>query len=64
MYYVLLIIGLIGFLIMFGSVGASDLELISIERLVIQSSIGMLLVTVSLIGLKIGGYEHGNKRGK
>lgn len=64
MYYILLVCGLAGFIIVFGTVGASDLELIDLNRLIIQGGIGAVLITISIIGLEIGGYEHGNKRGR
>lgn len=61
-YYILILIGLAGFIIVFGTVGASDLELINLTRLAIQGGIGVVLITICLIGLTIGGYNNDDTR--
>lgn len=61
-YYILIFIGLTGFIIVFGTVGASDLELIDLKRLMIRGGIGVLLITICFVGLTIGGYNYDDTR--
>lgn len=61
-YYILIFIGLAGFIIIFGTVGSSDLELINLTRLAIQGGIGVVLITICFIGLTIGGYNYDDTR--
>lgn len=56
-YYLLVICIFGGMFIMFGTVGASDLDQISTERFIVQSLIGLFLLLVGGVGLKKGGYD-------
>lgn len=48
----------IGFILIACTAGSSDLEVISIESLVIRTSIGVLLMTFGFIGLKLSAVEY------
>lgn len=48
----------IGFILIVGTAGSSDLDLISIESLVIRMSIGVLLMAFGFIGLKLSAVEY------
>lgn len=48
----------IGFLLMIGTAGSSDLGLISFERLVIRMCLGIIMITGGYIGLKLSNWEY------
>ncbi len=56
-YYFLMICIFGGFLIVIGSAGASDLEMIGLTDLIIRGSIGAVLIIIGVVGLKKGGYD-------
>ena len=44
---------LLGFVVMLGTAGASDLDTLSFEKIVIQSALGLVLMVVGFIGLRL-----------
>lgn len=56
-YYFLVICLFVGFLIVIGSAGASDLETIGLTDLIIRGSIGVVLMIIGAVGLVKGGYD-------
>ena len=51
---------LAGFILMIGTVGASDLNIIDFEKIFVQASIAMLLILAGFFGLKLSGWEYIN----
>lgn len=49
---------LAGFILMIGTVGASDLNIIDFEKIFVQASIALLLILVGFFGLKLSGFEY------
>ena len=48
----------IGFVLMVGTAGSSDLNLIDWDTILKQSLIALILMTVGFIGLKLSGWEY------
>lgn len=48
---------LIGVILMIGTAGSSDLELIGFEELVVQSGKGLIIMLVGISGLWLSGFE-------
>lgn len=46
-----------GVILAIGTVGASDLELIDLNTLIIRGAISILIVLIGYLVLKIGGYS-------
>ena len=59
-----IMIGLVGFLLAAGTVGAADLERISFNRLVVQSLIAGALVGIAFFGLNLEEKREANRRHK
>lgn len=57
-----IMIGLVGFLLAAGTVGAADLERISFNRLVVQSLIAGALVGIAFMGLNLEEKREENRR--
>ena len=55
-------IGLVGFILAAGTVGASDLQTISFTRLVVQSLIAGALVGIACFGLNLEEKREENRR--
>lgn len=49
---------LAGFMTIFGVAGASDLNLIDTNTLIVKSCIGVVLLLVGYIGLKLSGWKY------
>ena len=49
---------LAGFILMIGTAGASDLNMVDFEKIFLQASIAMLLILVGFFGLKVSGFEY------
>jgi hypothetical protein len=43
----------LGFFILFGTVGASDTETITLNRALIQSVIGLVILGIGVVGVKV-----------
>ena len=61
--YIFGLIGLIGFIDIIGTAGASDIGSIDMRTLTIRGGIGVLLIVISLIGIKIGERKYVKNRG-
>lgn len=59
-----IILGLVGFILVVGTVGASDLQTISFNRLVIQSLVAGALVGIACFGLNLEEKRDANRRHK
>ena len=57
-----IMIGLVGFILAAGTVGASDLQTISFTRLVVQSLIAGALVGIACFGLNLEEKREENRR--
>lgn len=62
--FVYIILGLIGFILAIGTVGAADQEAISFNRLVIQCLISSALVGISFFGISLEEKREANRRYK
>ena len=58
------IMGLAGFILAIGTVGAADHDVISFNRLVVQALISMVLVGISFFGLNLEEKREANRRRK
>lgn len=59
-----IILGVIGFILAIGTIGAADLEKISFNQLVIRSFIAAILVAISFFGLNLEEKREANRRCK
>lgn len=57
-----IMLGLVGFILAAGTVGASDLQTISFTRLVVQSLIAGALVGIACFGLNLEEKRDANRR--
>ena len=49
---------LAGFMTIFGVAGASDLNLIDMNTIIVKSCIGVVLLVIGYIGLKLSGWKY------
>lgn len=59
-----IMMGLVGFILAIGTVGAADQDVISFKRLVIQALIAGVLVGISFFGLNLEDKREMNRRRK
>ena len=59
-----IILGVVGFILAIGTIGAADLEKISFNQLVIRSFIAAILVAISFFGLNLEEKREANRRCK
>jgi uncharacterized membrane protein YciS (DUF1049 family) len=59
-----IMLGLVGFILAIGTVGAADQDVISFKRLVIQALIAGFLVGISFFGLNLEDKREMNRRRK
>lgn len=57
-----IMLGLVGFILALGTVGAADMEAISFNRLVVQSLIAGALVGIAFFGLNLEEKREENRR--
>lgn len=57
-----IMLGLVGFILAIGTVGAADHDVISFKRLVIQALIAGVLVGISFFGLNLEEEREANRR--
>lgn len=57
-----ILMGLAGFILAIGTVGAADLDKISFTQLLIRSLIGVVLVGISFFGLNLEEKREANRR--
>lgn len=49
---------LVGFVVMVGTAGASDLNTIDFETILVQGGIALALILIGFVGLKLSGWEY------
>lgn len=59
-----IILGVIGFILAIGTIGAADLEKISFNQLIVRSLIATILVAISFFGLNLEEKREANRRCK
>lgn len=62
--FIYIMLGLVGFILAIGTVGAADQDVISFKRLVIQALIAGVLVGISFFGLNLEDKREMNRRRK
>ena len=48
----------IGFFLIVGTAGASDLDLITVKEIILKGGSGLLLILTGYVGLRLGGCEY------
>lgn len=59
-----IVLGMIGFILAIGTIGATDLEKITFNQLVIRSLIAIILIGISFFGLNLEEKREANRRHK
>lgn len=62
--FVYIILGLIGFILAIGTIGAADLDNISFIQLLVRSIISVILVGVAFFGINLEEKREANRRYK
>ena len=59
-----IVLGMIGFILVVGTIGATDLEKITFSQLLIRSLIAIILIGISFFGLNLEEKREANRRHK